>query len=320
MSSCSLFQPDLKQQIVLQSRTWSALEEKPLEQRIVIKNDKDSIEFIQAIDPVGDLLSSKYPIQSSLTERSFQMAVELLPKRLYSFLSNKLSAIVLTKNMKRPIIVYPLQNKENKKFVMFVDQNINSLGLNDWYKWREMSPFTGAKTNIDLDVFLSHKNEQIDTLQYLLCQSISLILSWYDDVIPQNIMTVPLQNKTFIKRSWRNNKGVLESKYDDVLENIKHIGFYGNSSKEMNTEKLYEFYQRLERTNFTSLYAATGPLKDFYETMIVYLHTIYLRKPFNLDFYQEGVLLDSYTHCLNQSRCLGKRKDIEKIIDKYINI
>lgn len=316
LTSCSLFKKDLRKHPVAQFNYWNDFKSLPLEKRISKKANKDIHDYTKTWKSSVGIDYKNIATDKVLTEKPIKHALSLIPKLLYDFLDKNVISINIVDELNIPIAVLPLT--DNKKFMIFLDSKINTMGLNDWYLWREYSAFNVKGENIDLEAFLSHTNNQTDTLHFLFSQAIALIISWDEKIFPRDFEKAELSQVPFINRSWLNDKGVIESKHERVLDEIKFLSFYGRSAKSFSDEKIYEFYKRLEKTNFTNLYSTTGPLRDFIESMAMYIHVFYFQRPFNLDFYEHNTLLDSFTHCLNRPRCLNKKKDIKDILDKFL--
>jgi hypothetical protein len=325
IAGCSFFKTDINKVEFIKAHYWQDFNQDKIEQRITIKSQKESQELIESI--TGDLepmieylneddISEEEIILPDLQKETVEFALKKLPKPLYNFLNKKVKAIVLTRNMRTPLIVYTIEGTD--KFLMVIDQNINSFGLNKWYKWRELTAFKNVETTLDFQPLLSHTNHKSDTLQFIFAQAIALIISWDTEVYPKSIVKSDLSKFDFLKQSWINDNGIIRSKDDVILKDIQYLSHFKQSTKDIEPDKAFEIYQQIERTNFTSLYASTGPLKDFVESVAIFIHTRFYRRPFAIDFYEKGVLLDTYTHCMNQARCIHKAQVIEKILRKQL--
>ncbi|EQC46134.1 hypothetical protein [Bacteriovorax sp. Seq25_V] len=235
-----------------------------------------------------------------------------LPLDLKRFLELKVEKFIIVDKLGVSQFVHQLKNK---KFLVFIDSRINSLGINDWYKHREYSALNKTKSDITMEPYLGHGNLKTDTIQFVLAQTIALIISTDERFFPQNFETIEsFQKDSFISESWIINNGIISSKWQKYLSEIKFISFYGQSSRTINFDKVYEFYQLLERTNFVNLYASSSPLRDFVESIAGYIHYKYFKKPFHIEFYEKEILLDSFSSCIVNERCIGKRQKIEKML------
>jgi hypothetical protein len=320
--SCSTTVEDLRSNVVLNPSTWTEQISSPLEKRILNSNSKELSEFIVEWKDVNQVSFKGHETQKKISNSDIRTNLRQLPKMLYDYLDKNVAAIILSDSLSIPVAVQPLRDPNTKeitgKYLILIDSKVNTLGLNDWYKWREYSAFGEPETDFNMEAYLSHKNEVKDTLDYILSQSIALILAWDKTIFPRDITKTPIANITFLKRSWINNKGIIQSHHDKLLDEIRYISYYGESSRTFPRDKIYNFYQRLDKTNFTNLYATTGATKDFVESMATYIHVFIFRRPYHIDFYENEVLLDSFSHCLNKPRCLRKKQDLSNIVKKHL--
>jgi hypothetical protein len=77
---------------------------------------------------------------------------------------------------------------------------------------------------------------------------------------------------------------------------------------------MLDAYERLERTNFPTLYAATHPADDFAESLASFVHTVMLKKPFEIRIYRDGEIAKRYGGCWTEERCAGKRRILEELL------
>ncbi|WP_034720056.1 hypothetical protein [Bacteriovorax sp. DB6_IX] len=313
--SCSSFNRDFKQHNFLKSASWKTQIKNSLEQRVVSEN-QEVRKFVNELKEQHQIQGHEFKTKDSLMMEDIRESLRALPKNLHDYLSDKVAGVLLIRDLHVPVAIQKLS--DSHKYLLFIDREINSMGLNDWYRWREYSAFGKPKTDFLMEPYLSHTNSQKDTIDYILSQAIALLLSHEEDLFPKSLAGQPIADLIFIKRSWLNNKGIIQSKADTLLDEMKFISFYGASTRTFPQERIYEFYQKLEKTNFTNLYSSTGAFKDFIESMATYIHVFIFRRPFQIDFYEKEILLDSFSHCLNKPRCLGKRKDLSIIVGKYL--
>jgi len=270
-------------------------------------------DFVQLWRSENNIREENYDAFSRITIQDLQRVFKNLPQALQKFLSKNVEKFIIVDDL--GVSQFAHQISGTDKFLIFLDSKINSLGINDWYKHREYSALQKMKSDIVMVPYLSHKNLQSDTLQFVFSQSTALILSNDESLFPQNLESIKsFSEDSFISESWTIENGVISSKWQKYLSEIKFISFYGQSSRTINFDKVYEFYQLLDRTNFVNLYASSSPLRDFIESVAVYIHYKYLNKPFHIEFFESDVLLDSFSSCVVNDRCIGKRQKIDKIL------
>jgi hypothetical protein len=312
LSSCGSFLKSFESHEFLKSTSWSEQIKENLENRIVSDNNSEIKDFVADWRDQFDAPQESIDTQKALSNADLRANIRQMPKLLYDFLEKRVAGIILTDSLNIPVAVQPLNDQ--KKFILLIDKNINAVGLNDWYRWREFSAFGPAQTDFNMEPYLSHKNSVNDTIDYILSQAMALLMTWDEKIFPKDLTKMPIAKLNFIKRSWINNKGIIQSLHEDLLDEMKFISFYGASSRTFPREKIFEFYQRLEKTNFTNIYSTTGTVRDFVESMAIYIHVNIYRRPFQIDFYEKEILLDSFSHCLNKPRCIGKGKDLSIIV------
>ena len=74
-------------------------------------------------------------------------------------------------------------------------------------------------------------------------------------------------------------------------------------------------YERLEATNFSTLYAVTQPGDDFAEAFASYVHTVMMKEPFEICILRDGKLAKTYGSCWALERWAAKRRILERFLD-----
>ena len=101
------------------------------------------------------------------------------------------------------------------------------------------------------------------------------------------------QSKIIKKTIFKNQKSKLISisffENDDTTENIKT-------------------YINLEKTNFPTLYAATHPADDWAESFASYVHSVLMKKPFNIKIKdtKNPEIYINFKLCWGKPRCANK--------------
>jgi len=62
------------------------------------------------------------------------------------------------------------------------------------------------------------------------------------------------------------------------------------------------------------LYSATRPGDDFAEAFASYVHTVLMRKPWEIRIYANGKQAKVYGPCWSEARCAGKKKILERFL------
>lgn len=328
LASCSLFTK--KESSILNDEFWfnEAPRNNSLKDNVLLQEQinqkQELLAYLQKWKRDNSIESPSVVNKKSLNLSIINRSIKLLPKAIYDYLEKKTHKIILASNLGVPILVLPIFDQNNNlekdsRFLIFIDKNINARGLNDWYSWREETAFKGKNLRgARFETYLSHTNSVFDTVHFIFSQAVALIISWDKRYFPLALEKSKMADYEVLKSSWTNNKGVINSTYEKFLADIKFLSYYGKSNRTFSIDKMFEFYRRIERTNYVNLYSSTGPLRDFVESTALFFHTYYYHRPFTIDFYKNNILLDTYSNCYKTPRCLQKKYVIQKIISDEI--
>lgn len=240
-----------------------------------------------------------YAAKDFIQKNEIDYAIKSLPIYLKNFINKNIHAFILVSDL--GISQFVLETFDSK-YIVFLDKNLNAKGLNDWYLAREVTALSTTDSTIKMNPLLSYTNSKSDTLSFILAQSISLILINHENVLNE-----------FSQNSWKISNDLVLSKWNKYFREIGFVSYYGRALKKINFDKSYEFYQLLEKTDFINLYATNSPQRDFIETSTIYIYNILLTKPFHIEFLEQNILLDSYSSCLKNARCLKKRQFLDEL-------
>jgi len=73
-------------------------------------------------------------------------------------------------------------------------------------------------------------------------------------------------------------------------------------------------YRDLAATNFPTLYAATNPSEDFADSFVSYVHTVLLKRPWEITIRYDGKVALTYGSCWEEARCAAKRRILEDLL------
>jgi len=73
-------------------------------------------------------------------------------------------------------------------------------------------------------------------------------------------------------------------------------------------------YASLGKTNFPTLYAATSPGDDFAESFASYVHTVMMKRPWEITIRRDGKVAATYRTCWQEPRCAAKRAILERLL------
>ena len=103
-----------------------------------------------------------------------------------------------------------------------------------------------------------------------------------------------------------------ESVFDQTFPQRREVVYY--LEPKLPAEQMAGTYENLERTNYPTLYAATVPADDFAEAFASYVHTVLMKKPFEIRIYRDGKIAKVYKSCWTQQRCAEKRAILERFL------
>jgi hypothetical protein len=197
-----------------------------------------------------------------------------------------------------------------------MDIDVLNQKVNDWYKWREETAFKKSD-DYKLRPYLSHENTVVDTIHYSLFQLYGIILNWNPKYYPTNNqeLLTNFDKYNLLKMSWRLEHDIVTPKFDTLPEDLNYLRYYTEDDILFSTEDMLTFYRSLEGSNFPNLYAFSSSSKDFVESIATYLYTEKLNRPYSIDIVKGDRIVGSYDSCWQQTRCLKKKQEIERILD-----
>jgi hypothetical protein len=263
---------------------WSAALARPVEERIGAA-PRELIELL-AVDNVAHRLPNK-PAVPALSEEflaDVSAAFAELPEPLRRRVSEKLVGIYFADDMGSTgfsDIVYDATGAPKAGFILLDPTVLQRYTANAWATWKESTPFSPAP-GVRLEAIIedSAHDTRMAAIQYILLHELGHVAS----------VGTPFHPKR--------RRGVV----DHMVAKLPASG-------------MTAVYTRLENTNFPTLYAATHPADDFAESLASYVHTVMLRKPFEIRIYREGTLEKRYGSCWDEERCAAKRRILEEYLD-----
>ena len=88
----------------------------------------------------------------------------------------------------------------------------------------------------------------------------------------------------------------------------------GTVQAQLGATDMVPVYERLARTNFPTLYAATSPGDDFAESFVSYVHTVLMKRPREITIRHDGKVAKTYRTCWEEARCAAKCKILEDLL------
>ena len=203
-------------------------------------------------------------------------------------------------------------------FVVLDPSVLTAQSANRWATWKESTPFKAdpamrLAARIEDDAQDNRKN----AIQYILLHELGHVLSVGARFHP-NWNLAPNQVKStaefpFFQLSWSiAPEGRYASRFDDAFPQRKDVVYYLGAK--LPASAMPETYRRLEETNFPTLYAATHPADDFAEAFASYVHTVVMKRPFEIRLSSDGKVVKTFGACWSEERCAGKRRILEALL------
>lgn len=187
---------------------------------------------------------------------------------------------------------------------------------NEWASWKENTPFR-PDTKIETRVTIESNagDSRKNAISYIILHELGHLVgvangahpNWWDKGIPNGY--------AFTSLSWIPRNEHLASKWDNLLQSRKEIRFYADKKSQLAANERTAIYDNLEKTDFVSLYAATGIYDDFAETYAMYVHVILQKKPWELEVLREGKPVFKMTEPILRERCKEKRAFLAKLFE-----
>ncbi|MCE9640926.1 MAG: hypothetical protein K8S22_12400, partial [Betaproteobacteria bacterium] len=190
---------------------------------------------------------------------------------------------------------------------------------NAWATWKENTPFVarpGFKLTAEIES--QEGNNRKNAIQYILLHELGHVLPIGENfhpfwgIPPKDVP--PAENYPYFGLSWAvdrpNNQYV--TLFDASFLQRKDIVYYFGAK--LAADQMVATYDNLERTNFVTLYSATRPGDDFAEAFASYVHTVLMRKPWEIRIYANGKLAKVYGPCWREARCAEKKKILERFL------
>ena len=210
--------------------------------------------------------------------------------------------------------------KPSHAYVVLDATVLSALRANSWATWKENTPFrTGPQTSDTLTATIADPsdNDRKGAIRYILLHELAHVISVGRKVHPiwGGAIAQPAPGEyPFFDLSWKVNasKTAYESSFDAGWPRRKDVVYYLGAKQTAND--MVSTYQALAKTNFSTLYAATGPGDDFAESLVSYLHTVRMGRPWNITIRRGADVVQTLESCWAEERCAPKRKILEAIL------
>ena len=184
---------------------------------------------------------------------------------------------------------------------------------NAWATWRESTPFKpSGRAAIRATIEPANSDTRAAAIQYILLHELAHVLSIRNDVHPpwgEKLEPPKPGRYPYFDLSWSVQEGKYVTRFDRVFPTRKDIVYYFGPRFDAADAQIV--YGELEKTNFTTLYAATHPADDFAEAFASYVHTQLMGHPFEITIARDGAADKRFAACWAEPRCADKRRWFE---------
>ncbi len=196
---------------------------------------------------------------------------------------------------------------------------LRNLSANEWATWKENTPFRPDPAwRLEARIEEPARNDRRAAIRYILLHELGHVLSigrnlhppW--DMLPYD--AADSGPYPFYDLSWRalRLKNIHESRFEKELRRRDAIVYYLGAR--LDAADMARAYADLGKTNFPTLYAATSPGDDFAESFVSYVHTVLMRRPWEIVLRKDGKVAMTYRTCWEEPRCATKRRLLEGLL------
>ena len=204
-------------------------------------------------------------------------------------------------------------------FVVLDAAVLNRFTANAWATWKENTPFKPAGGwALEARIEDAAQDDRRGAIRYILLHELGHVLSINRGVHPRWDMApkdVPAtESFPFFELSWTIDRK--ESRYASTFDRDfpmrRSIVYYLGAK--LAASDMTGAYASLGRTNFPTLYAATSPGDDFAESFVSYVHTVLMKRPWEITLRKDGKAVKTYRTCWEEPRCAAKRRILEELL------
>lgn len=204
-------------------------------------------------------------------------------------------------------------------FVVLDPAVLRRRNANDWATWKENTPFKpDSRFELKATIEAAADDDRKHAIQYILLHELGHVLSVGASFHPSwnlSAAKVPTDESfPFFELSWSvdRQRNRYASHFDAVFPERRDVVYYFGAR--LPGSSMASIYGSLEKTNFPTLYAATHPADDFAESFANYVHTVLMKKPFEIRISEDGRVIRRYGACWDEERCAEKRRILEAFL------
>ena len=318
---CAVAVPE--RHVVTKLEYWKAELARPVEQRIGPASPEVLDYLIQ--DNIRNSIPNR-PRPAVLRSdflTDVREALAGLPAQVKRLLSRKLAGIRFAEDIGGTGYAEEIVDTESNPaagFIVFDSAVLSRQTANAWFTWKENTPFKPQPGSALVgEIEAKTDDSRKFAIQYILLHELAHVISIGEKIHPP-WTTEPRDIQStadypFFSLSWsvlkENNR--YATVFDQDFPRRKDVVFYLGAK--LSGEQMVDIYDKLEATNFPTLYAVTHPADDWAEAFVTYVHTVMMNKPFAIRIYRDSKLVRHYKSCWTEKRCEEKRKILERFLE-----
>lgn len=186
---------------------------------------------------------------------------------------------------------------------------------NAWASWRENTPFKSSPA-LETRVIIEPEAQDLrkNAISYVVLHELGHLVgvargahaSWWDKARPAD--------HPFSAISWTSRQDTVISRWDEAFSDRRRVRFYAAAKEQLPADLRPETYAALAKTDFVSLYAATGIHDDFAETYAMYVHVVLQGRPWQLTLRRDDHAIFTMNAPILQERCAKKRVFLSTLV------
>ena len=248
-----------------------------------------------------------------------KQAFQELPESVKQLLQHKFVGIFLIDDLGGTALADYIYNDKKEKVGAYIFLNMSALlkrNANEWATWKESSPFT-PDPSYQLEATIEHESEnnRKNAIQYILLHELGHVVSIFDRFHPPwNLKPSEVKSTKkypFFNISWQQDS-TKDYYISKQFPRTKDVSYYVNPK--LSAKEMAQIYEQLEKSKFPTLYAATHPGDDWAESFVTYVHSVLMKKPFEIRIKKGDQVVKVFKLCWGQERCAEK----EKILSDFV--
>lgn len=302
---------------------WKSFFAKPIQDRVFIA-PREVIEYIDLDNrKIGLPNRPTTPTPSKEFLQDIRAAIEEIPPSIKKLMDRKFAGIFLVNDLGGTGYTNYILNENNDPISAFVVLDANVLQqrkANEWATWKERTPFkAGVVFDIEAVIEDGSTDNRKNAIQYILLHELGHVASVSENIHPVwEVYPNDIQNVgrySFFNESWKidREQNKFTSRFDSSFfsERTDVIYYFG---AKLNNGQIVDVYNKLEKTNFATLYAATHPSDDWAESFVTYVHGVLMKKPFRITIKKNGKAERVFELCWGKPRCEKKKAILDQIL------